>query len=52
MGQAHPKYFPYVVSEATQQLYEVAPIIFFDFCKYWGSEMLNYLPKVMKFINA
>ena len=52
MGQACIKRFPYTVSEATQQPYQVVPIIFFQCCKYKGSEMLNYLPKVMKFINA
>ena len=33
MGQACIKHFPYTVSEATQQPYEVVPIIFFQCCK-------------------
>lgn len=28
MGQAYSKHFPYIVPEATQQPYEVVPIIF------------------------
>lgn len=29
MSQAYSKHFPYIVPEATQQPYEVVPIIFF-----------------------
>lgn len=36
MGQACIKHFLYNVSEATQQPYEVVPIIFFQCCKYRG----------------
>lgn len=31
MSQAYSKHFPYIVPEATQQPYEVVPIIFFFF---------------------
>lgn len=30
MSQAYSKHFPYIVPEATQQPYEVVPIIFFS----------------------
>lgn len=33
MSQACAKHFPYIVPEATQQAYEVIPIIFSHFAK-------------------